>query len=144
MKKNNMRIIAVAMGEPDSATRNDEVSGMLDYGFAQYNLKKVLSTNLPIKEVKLSKSKKDKVSLVPIEDVNIVYKKVDKEPNITYKVDIKKINAKINKGDVVGNVKLYNNNELIDTVELTVFEDVKKLNLVELFLKNLKEIILAI
>ena len=43
MKKDNMRIIAVAMGEPDSTTRNNEVSGMLDYAFAQYSLKNVLS-----------------------------------------------------------------------------------------------------
>ena len=35
-KKNNMRIIAVAMGEPTSKTRNQEISEMLDYAFAQY------------------------------------------------------------------------------------------------------------
>ena len=33
-KKNGMRLIAVAMGEPDSKTRNSEVTNMLNYGFS--------------------------------------------------------------------------------------------------------------
>ena len=40
-KRDNMRIIAVVMGEPNTKTRNAEVSSLLDYSFAQY-------TNYPI------------------------------------------------------------------------------------------------
>ena len=35
-KKNGMRLIAVAMKEPDSNTRNSEVTNMLNYGFSNY------------------------------------------------------------------------------------------------------------
>ena len=43
MKQNDMRVIATVMGEPDSNTRNSEISSMLDYAFATVGLKKVLS-----------------------------------------------------------------------------------------------------
>ena len=36
-KRDNMRIIAVVMGEPNTKTRNAEVSSLLDYSFAQYS-----------------------------------------------------------------------------------------------------------
>ena len=45
MKKDGMRVIGTLMGEPDSNTRNSEMSSMLDYAFAQVGLKKVLSKN---------------------------------------------------------------------------------------------------
>ena len=44
-KRNNMRVIAVVMGEPDSKTRNSEVTEMLDYAFAQYEIEQLLSKN---------------------------------------------------------------------------------------------------
>ena len=144
MKKDNMRIIAVAMGEPDSTTRNNEVSGMLDYAFAQYSLKNVLSKTVKVKDVKLTKSKQESIALVPMEDVNLIYKKIDKVPNPTYKIEVDEMQSEIKKGEVVGKIKVYNNDKLIDEVNLTVNEDVKKLNIFELFIKYLKEIIIGI
>lgn len=34
--RDGMRVVAVVMGEPNTKTRNAEVSGLLDYSFAQY------------------------------------------------------------------------------------------------------------
>lgn len=145
MKKNNMRLIAVVMGEADSGVRNNEVSGMLDYGFAQYSLKNILKANTVVDSVNLYKSKQEKVDLVSLDDVNILYRKIDKEPKYTYKIKRNKIPANIKKGSVVGSISLYDkSNKLIKTVDLVVNEDIKKLNIIELFLKILKEIILAI
>lgn len=145
MKKNNMRLIAVVMGEADSGTRNNEVSGMLDYGFAQYSLKNILKADTVVDTVKLYKSKQKKVDLVAKDDVNVLYRKIDKEPEYSYKIKKKNIPSSIKKGNIVGSISLYDkNNKLIKSVDLVVGEDVKKLNIIELFLKILKEIILAI
>ena len=35
-KKKDLRLVAVAMGEPSSKQRNAEIKQMLDYGFSQY------------------------------------------------------------------------------------------------------------
>ena len=55
MKQTDMRVIATVMGEPDSTTRNNEVSSMLDYAFAQVGIKKVLSKNSIVEKISLSK-----------------------------------------------------------------------------------------
>ena len=40
-KRDNMRVIAVVLGEPNTKTRNAEVAALFDYAFSQY-------TNMPI------------------------------------------------------------------------------------------------
>ena len=145
MKKNGMRLIGVVMGEPDSSIRNDEVSTMLDYGFAQYNLKNILKKGDIVKELNLDKYKDNKVSLIALDDVNIVYKKLDKEPNYTFKIKTNKISSSIKKGDILGTITFYDDsNKVIKEVNLTVNKDINKLNMWELFLKYLQEFILAI
>ena len=136
MKKEGMRVIATVMGEPDSDTRNSEVSGMLDYAFANLGLKKVLSKNSVVKKISLSKAKQDEIKIVPIEDVNVLYKKMDGEINPTYDVKINDIKVPIKKGDIVGKIYVRNNDEIINEVNLTVSEDIDKTNLLELYIKN--------
>ncbi len=145
MNKNGMRVIGVLMGEPDSNTRNNEMSGLLDYAFAQYSLKNILASNSVVKEVKLDKSNKEKISLVAKDDVNIIYKKMNKEPKYSSKVKVNKIPSSIKKGDVLGKISMYDdNNKLIKEVDLVANEDVKKLGIGKLFLKYAKEFILGV
>ena len=140
MKKDGMRVIATVMGEPDSNTRNSEVSGMLDYAFANLGLKKVLSQNSVVKKINLSKAKQDEIKIVPVEDVNVLYKKMDGEISPTYDVKINDIKVPIKKGDIVGKIYVKNNDEIINEVNLTVNENIDKTNLLELYIKNLKSI----
>ena len=145
MSKNGMRVIGVLMGEPDSNTRNNEMSGLLDYAFAQYSLKNILAANSVVKEVKLDKSDKKYVSLVAKDDVNVIYKKMDKEPIYASKIKINKIPSKIKKGDILGKIEMYDkNNKLIKEVDLVSNEDINKLGIGKLFLKNIKEFFLGI
>ena len=143
MEKDGMRIIAVVMGEPDSNTRNSEVSSMLDYAFSQYSLKNVLSKNIPVKDIKLDKYKKKQVAIYPKKDINVVYKKLDNVPNITFDIDVDNIKNNLKENDTIGKIKIYNDNNLIDTIDLIVKENIDKLNYFELLFKNFKEIIIA-
>lgn len=141
MKQNDMRVIATVMGEPDSQTRNNEVSSMLDYAFAQVGLKKVLSKKSVVDKVTLTKSKLDEIEIVPKEDVNVLYKKVDGEITPTYEIELDEIKLPTKKGDVVGRLYVMNNDDIINEVDLTVKEDVEKCNLFELYWKYLKNIL---
>ena len=141
MKQNGMRVIATVMGEPDSSTRNSEVSSMLDYAFAQVGLKKVLSKKSIVEKITLSKAKIDEVEIVPVKDVNVLYKKVDGEITPTYEIKLDKIKEPIKKGDVVGKLYVMNNDDVINEVDLTVKEDVDKCNFFELYFKYLKNIL---
>ncbi len=141
MKKDGMRVIATVMGEPDSSTRNNEVSSMLDYGFATVGLTKVLSKNSVVKKIELSKSKIDEIEIVPSKDVNILYKKKDGEITPTYEIKMEDLKVPLKVGDIVGKLYVLNNDEVINEVDLTVKKDVDKCNLFELYFKYLKNII---
>lgn len=138
-KKNNMRIITVVMGEPDSKTRNSETTSMLDYAFAQYEVETLLSTKSILKTVEVEKGTKKTVDLNPLEDVTILNKKTDEKKNATYEVKIDTIKAPLKKGDTVGTLEVRIDNET-RSVPITVSEEVKKANLLELYLRYLSDI----
>ena len=139
-KKNGMRIIAVAMGEPDSKTRNAEITSMLDYAFAQYEIETVLSTDSVLGKRKVEKGKDEYVTIVPTKNINLLYKKTDDRKNVTYDVKIDSLKAPIKKGDIVGKVEIKDGNNILNTIDVTVNADVKKANVFELYLRNLKNI----
>ena len=140
MKKDNMRIIATVMGESDASVRNTEVGQMLDYAFSMYKLDKVLSKDSIVKKKNINKAKVDKINIVPSRDVTILSKKTDKI-NPTYKIKVNDLKVPIKKGDVIGKLTVYNDNEILDPIDLTVNEDIKKANILELYLKYLKDIL---
>ena len=141
MKQNDMRVIATVMGEPDSQTRNNEVSSMIDYAFAQVGIKKVLSKNSVVEKISLSKSKLDEIEIVPVKDVTVLYKKVEGEITPTYEIKLNEVSVPLKKGDVVGKLYVMNNDDVINEIDLTVKEDIKKCNLLELYWKYLKNIL---
>lgn len=137
---NDMRTIAVVMGEPDSDTRNKEVSSIFDYVYAQYGLNKIIDTNTIVKEVLVEKGKQEYIGIVPKEEVTDLYNKNDGVGEFTYNIEVENIKAPISKGDVVGQLTLMENNNIIKTIDLTVNDDVPKANIFELYLRYLKQI----
>ena len=140
MKKDEMRVIATVMGEPSSQIRNSEVSSMLDYAFAQVGLKRMLSTDSVVETINLPKAKVDEIKIVPSKDVNVLYRKIDGEITPTYEIKINNLKLPVKKGDKVGKLYVKNNNKIINTINLTVKENIEKCNFFELYFKNLKNI----
>lgn len=140
-KRGDMRLIAVVMGEPDSATRNSEVTSLLDYAFAQYEVEKLLSKDSVIGETIIEKGKTKYVELVPIQDVTVLNKKIEGKKNATYEVEIDKISAPVTKGTIVGKLHIKENDNITRTIDITVKEDIKKANIFDLYLRYLKEIL---
>ena len=137
---NDMRIITVVMGEPDSETRNKDVSSVFDYVYAQYGLQKIVDTETILEEVSVEKGKVESVGIVAKEEINDLYNKNDGSGNFTYEVEVDNLKAPLSKGDVVGKLTLKENNNVIRTIDLTVKDDVKKANIFELYLRYLKQI----
>jgi len=140
-KKGNMRVIAVVMGEPDSKTRNQEVTEMLDYAFAQYGVEKLLSTDSSLGNLEVIKGKQKFAEIIPTEDVTALYKKVEGKKNFTYEIKADKIKSPVKVGDKVGELLIKENNSIIRKINLTVKKDVKRANLFELYFRYIKEII---
>ncbi len=133
-KIDDMRIITVVMGEPDSKTRNAEVSSIFDYVYAQYGLNKIIDTNSVVKNVKVYKGKQENIDIVPLENVNNLYKKAEGVKEVNYDIELHDMVAPLKKGDVVGKI-VFNDGH---TINLTVKEDVKKANIFELYFRYLK------
>lgn len=139
--KNDMRLIAVAMGEETSTTRNAEVTAMLDYGYAQYKVDTIVKEEDIVAKITLEKAKKEDVSLVPVSPVTILNKKTTKLGEITYKLDVDEVKAPVKVGDVVGKLTVLNDGKEIQTVDVTVAEDVEKANIFQLYSRYLKDIL---
>ena len=140
MKRDNMRVIATVMGEPDSNTRNNEVSSMLDYAYSTIGMKTIVKKDTIVDTRVLPKAN-NKIEIVTISDVNVLYKKLDGDITPTYEVKLNNIKVPIKKGDIVGKLYVRNNGKLINTTDLTVKRDIEKCNILELYLKNLNDIV---
>ena len=141
--KNGMRLIAVTMDEPSIESRNRETLGLIDYGFAQYELETLLSKESIIATKTIAKSIQRKVDVVPLEDIKVLNKKMQNKKTVTYKIDINNIEAPVNKGNVVGSITLIENDKETRTIPVTVKESIKKANIFELYLRNMKELLLG-
>ena len=137
---NDMRIITVVMGEPDSETRNKDVSSVFDYVYAQYGLQKIIDTETILEEVSVEKGKVENIGIVAKEEVTDLYNKNDVKGEFTYDVEVDNLKAPLSKGDVVGKLTLKENNNVIRTIDLTINEDVEKANIFELYLRYLSQI----
>lgn len=142
--KNNIRFISVVMGEPTSENRSSDTTSLLNYGFSNYKLNTIVTTKDIVGETNVKKGKKDKIQLVPLDDVTDLIKH-NEQKDYTYKVNKKEIVAPVKNGDVVGNLEVIDNNgRLIKSVNLTTISDVEKHSFGSLFIDSLKKILTGI
>lgn len=128
------------MGEPDSKTRSKEISEMLDYSYAQYKIDNLLKNKTSVGKYEVDKGKEKYVKVIPKGGATVLRKKSDKSGNASFNIKLKNLRAPLKKGDVVGKLKIKENNKVIRTVELTVDKDVKMANIIELYIRNMKDI----
>lgn len=140
-KKNGMRLIAVAMNEPDSKTRNSEVTSMLDYGFSRYYSENILTTKTSIGKVEVEKGKQKYATVVPKENVSIINEKSAEKKKATYEVKLNKVKAPLKAGDKVGTLHVKENGKQTSTIDLTVKETIDKANFFELYLRYLRDML---
>ena len=140
-KRNGMRLITVVMNEPDSTTRNNETTSMLDYGFNAYGMEQLLSKNSILGKIKVDLGKEEYVEVVPKEEVNILNNKTNDKRNVSYNISLNNVKAPIKVGDIVGKINVIENNKTIMTIDVTVKEDINKANIFISYLRNLKDIV---
>ena len=143
-KRNDLRLIAIVLGEENSQTRNSETMSLLDYGFNNYKIEIIKTTNDIVKEISLDKATSSKISLVPLNDIAILSKKSADTKKYTYDIKITNNNLPLKIGDEVGKIIIKDNdNKNIKEEILTVTENVDKLNFLELFGKTLTDMIIG-
>ena len=143
INKDNMRVIAVVMGEDSSTTRNSEVSGLLDYAYNLYKKDTYITKEEVLGNAKVEKGNVEYANIVTIDDISIINKKEYKRGEIKFELDLKYLKAPIKKGDVVGKIKVIENGNIISEADVTVDKNIDKAGYFTMFIRNLKEIISA-
>ena len=139
--RNNMRLIGVVMGEKESKTRNSEMSDMLDYGFNLYKVNTIVKKGEVVGKYKDKKSSSLGTNVISNENINVLNKKGASKRKVTYEVKLDKVKLPIEKGEVVGKLVAKENGKEIFTVDVVTEKEIKKANIIELYLRNIGEFI---
>lgn len=140
-KKNEMRLLATVMGEESTTSRTSEVTSLLDYGYANYKLDSILSTKSVIDTISVPKAKVKTVSIVPKKEVTVLNKKTDKLGEISYSLNMDELRLPIKKGDKVGTLEVKEDGKILEKIEVSVSEDLEKIDFFGLFMRYLQDIL---
>jgi len=139
-KRNGLRLISVVMGVSEAKGHFTESMKLLNYGFNNYTFDILFPAGQIMAETRVSKGARDKVTLMPQEDVGELMKKGDKS-EITSRVECEPyLNAPLHKGDQAGEIILLKDDTEIGRFNLVVAEDVAKSSFGRMFAKLLREV----
>lgn len=140
-KRDDMRLIAIVLGESVSKVRNEETTELLDYGFNTYKIDLIKGKGEVVDTVNIDKSNKDNVNIITKDDISILNKKTDASINYDTKVKINEIKLPIKKGDIVGKLDVLYNDKIIKSTDLIIDDDVDKINYFVYLYNNIKDVI---
>ncbi|RED61594.1 D-alanyl-D-alanine carboxypeptidase (penicillin-binding protein 5/6) [Cohnella lupini] len=113
-RRDNLRLIAVVMGEPNTKTRNAEVSHLFDYAFAQYTNVPIYKKGDPIGTLSVEKGKVGQVPLTAKRSYSILLKKGDAGKGIRHELVLDgNVKAPIEIGQPIGKLIVYRGNDVV-------------------------------
>lgn len=132
-ERDGLELVAVIMSGETSTDRFEGAKKLLDYGFANYEYASV-KPELNITELSVKSGVEQSVRISAADNFGALLKKSD-AANITQELQLQKnLTAPIKKGDVVGAVNFYLNDEQIGQIDITAVENVDKMNFFTAFL----------
>lgn len=140
-KRDNMRLIAIVLGENSGKVRNQETMELLDYGFNLYKVDLIKDKNDIIGELKVDKANKDKIKVYSKDDITILGKKSDVSLNYDIELKMNDVKLPLKKNSVVGKITVKSGNKNIKEIDAIVKEDISKISFINLFGKTLKDIL---
>ena len=139
--KNNFRLISVVMGEDTSENRSSDIVKMLNYGFNTFKINIIKTKGESLGKVRVEKGKQDKVNIVFLNDATEILKNTDPVTEYNFNLKVNKIKAPVKVGDIVGTAEIIDSEgNIVDEVDVTVEKDIKKANILDYMLRNLKTI----
>ena len=137
-KRNNMRLIAVVLGESVSKTRNEETTELLDYGFNTYKVDVIKEKGEVVDTINLKKANKDNINITVKNNLLVLSKKSEKSIKYDTKITLNEIKLPIEKNTIVGKIEVINDNKVIKSSDLIIGEDLYKINYLKYLYNNLK------
>lgn len=139
--KNNFRLISVVMGEDTSENRSSDTVKMLNYGFNTFKINIIKTKGESLGKVRVERGKQDNANIVLLNDATEILKNTDPVTEYKFNLKVNKIKAPVKVGDVVGTAEIIDSEgNIVDEVDVTVEKDIKKANILDYMLRNLKTI----
>ncbi len=127
------------MGSDTSENRSSDTVKLLNYGFNSFKINIIKKRDEVLGKVRIEGGKKDFANIVLLNDATELLKNTQSPDEYQFNIKIDKLKAPIKPGEVVGKAEIIDgNNNIIDEVEVTINEEVKKANFLDYFLRNVK------
>ena len=139
--RNNRRLISVGSGFESKNTRSKESSKLLIWGLTNFDTIKIAKKNETFDTLDVWLGKKNKIDVYTKEDV---YKTIPKARKKYLKGVIEyngPILAPIKQDDIVGKLKIFYKDDLINEYDLYAFENIKKVNIFSRIIKSINYLI---
>lgn len=138
-ERNGMDLIAVVLGAPSTKERFGSATKLLDYGFANYSLVRGAEKIETIPNIKVQSGVRDNVPVELSGSSDFIVKKGN-EDKVEVEINLESSRvAPVQKGEKVGNVIFKIDGAKIAETDITVMETVEKINVWQLFLKNMQK-----
>jgi D-alanyl-D-alanine carboxypeptidase (penicillin-binding protein 5/6) len=130
-QRDGLRMIAVVMGAPSSTVRFDEARRLLAMGFNSYKKVVLVRKDTPVgPEIQVSGSTVRKVRAVAQEDVAVVIKKGMEKRLVTDVQVPKDLSAPAHRGQVIGEVRIKQEDQILAKADVVVPEEIPRVNLI--------------
>lgn len=138
-KRGNLRVIAVVMGAPTPKDRNKNITNMLNYAFSQFDSHLLYEKGDVLQTVRVDKGEQSLMQMVVPYQISVLTKKGESvdlyQPSIHAIEDLR---APIQKGDVIGQVRIQKDGQVISEVDIYATEDMPKASLWTIFKRTTK------
>lgn len=138
-KRGETRLISVVCGAESSKIRNAQNAALFNYGFSNYETKKVVAGGEVLEgEIKINGGKEDYIKAVPAHD-KFVFAKKGEVKDYEYETEFLSLSAPVKAGDAVGVLKVKCNGETLCEVGLVSDRTVRKstyIDVVDEFIAN--------
>lgn len=136
--RNNTTFLSVVMKAPSSDIRAEESKQLLDYGFSNYEVKKIWDSQKVIDTVKINKNVEKQIQLVGKQDITALIEKgskIETEEKVTINTQLC---APLEANTVVGTIEIVNkaDGSIIGQSDIVIKEKVDKSSITE-YLKNI-------
>ncbi len=129
--RDNMRLVSVIIGAPNSKTRFNESAELFNYGFANFEQTKLVDKDKTLAVIPVSKGKKLESEVKASEDFFVISQKGD---DIDYKVELKlpqQIKAPHKKGDKVGSLLVIKDGQIEKEIDIILDEELVGISILD-------------
>ena len=130
--RDNLSLIAVVLKAPTSAIRFKSASSLLDFGFSNFEYKKMINKDDAIKSVKVGKGVKTEVNVIAENNCGTLIAKGN-DFKIEQKIELPEmVEAPVKKGNIIGKLIYTLNGEVVGECNLVVNENIEKMSLLNM------------